>query len=177
SFFKNRCTPSIPLVSQGLLISTGPKNISYMRNVSAPYLATRSSGLTVLNLDLDIFSTSDPQIYFPSSRTNSASLYSPLRHCLNCSISSSKPFTKFTSTCILSSSLPSYSCSPVIKPCDTNLLVPLILYTKRLLPCIIPWLTSFLNGSSKPICPRSYKTFVHKRLYSKCPTACSVPPI
>ena len=26
-----------------------------------------------------------------------------------------------------------------------------ILYTNLLLPCIIPWFTNFLNGSSKPI--------------------------
>ncbi len=37
---KKRCTPSMPLVSQGLLCSTGPRNISYMRKVSAPNLST-----------------------------------------------------------------------------------------------------------------------------------------
>src|ERR1700739_2349488 len=56
NFFRKRCTPSMPLVSQGLLCSTGPRNISYIRKVSAPYLSTRSFGLTTLYLDLDIFS-------------------------------------------------------------------------------------------------------------------------
>src|SRR5690606_30234673 len=100
NFFKKRCTPSIPLVSQGLLCSTGPRNISYMRKVSAPYFKTSSSGLTVLNLDLDIFSTSTPQMYLPSSKINSALAYSPLRHFLNASVSNSMPSTIFTSTWI-----------------------------------------------------------------------------
>src|SRR5690606_2777979 len=34
---RNLKTPSIPLVFQGLLCSSGPRNISYIRNVSAPY--------------------------------------------------------------------------------------------------------------------------------------------
>ena len=36
AFFRKRCTPSMPLVSQGLDISSGPRNISYRRKVSAP---------------------------------------------------------------------------------------------------------------------------------------------
>src|SRR6185312_5131505 len=79
SLRRNRCTPSIPFVSQGLLCSTGPRNISYIRKVSAPYFLTRSLGLTVLYSRLLIFSTSVPQMYLPSSRTNSAFAYS-LRH-------------------------------------------------------------------------------------------------
>ena len=91
----------MPFVSQGLLISTGPRNISYIRKVSAPYFVTKSSGLTVLNFDLDIFSISVPQIYFPSSSLiNSAFAYSPFLHFLNSSISNSTPSTIFTSTCI-----------------------------------------------------------------------------
>src|SRR4030095_16908832 len=61
SFRRNRCTPSMPLVSHGLLASTGPRNISYILKVSAPYFSTRTSGLTVLYLLLLIFSTSLPQ--------------------------------------------------------------------------------------------------------------------
>src|SRR5487761_2477314 len=98
SFRRKRCTPSIPLVSQGLLCSTGPRNISYILNVSAPYFSTSSFGLTVLNFDLDIFSTSEPQRYFPFSHTNSAFAYSPLRHFLNASVFNSVPSTKLTST-------------------------------------------------------------------------------
>ena len=74
SFFKKRCTPSIPFVSQGLDCSNGPRNISYKRRVSAPYFSTIISGFTTLNMDLDIFSTAHPQIYLPSSNTNSASI-------------------------------------------------------------------------------------------------------
>ena len=36
SFLRKRFTPSIPLVSQGFDCSTGPRNISYRRSVSAP---------------------------------------------------------------------------------------------------------------------------------------------
>ena len=98
NFFRKRCTPSIPLVSQGLLISIGPRNISYIRNVSAPYSFTISSGLTTLYFDLDIFSVSTPQRYLPSSRMNCALAYSG-RHCLKPSVSSSVPSTRLTSTC------------------------------------------------------------------------------
>ena len=35
--FRNLCTPSMPFVSQGFDCSNGPRNISYMRSVSAPY--------------------------------------------------------------------------------------------------------------------------------------------
>src|SRR5690606_9942520 len=73
SLRRNLYTPSIPLVFQGFACSNGPKNISYKRKVSAPYFSTTSSGLTTLNLDLDIFSTSVPQMYLPFSRINSAS--------------------------------------------------------------------------------------------------------
>src|SRR5450631_2772508 len=104
SLRRNRCTPSIPLVSQGLLCSTGPRNISYIRNVSAPYFSTSSVGFTVLNLDFDIFSTSAPQIYFPSSVIKWARVYSGLQD-LNFGISSSSPSTRFTSTCTLETAI------------------------------------------------------------------------
>src|SRR5690606_1079024 len=75
SFFKNPKTPVIPAVFQGLACSSGPKNISYKRNVSAPYSLAISSGLTTLYFDFDIFSTSRPTMYFPfSSKINSAFL-------------------------------------------------------------------------------------------------------
>src|SRR5690606_39092893 len=75
SFFKKPKTPVIPAVFQGLACSSGPKNISYKRNVSAPYSLQISSGLTTLYLDFDIFSTSRPTMYLPfSSKMNSASL-------------------------------------------------------------------------------------------------------
>src|SRR6478735_6039018 len=90
----------MPLVSQGLLCSTGPRNISYMRKVSAPYFSQSSFGLTVLYFDLDIFSVSTPQMYLPSSKINSAFAYSPFFHFLNSLIFSSTPSTIFTSTCI-----------------------------------------------------------------------------
>jgi hypothetical protein len=57
-----------------------PKNISYRRNVSAPYWAIISSGFTTLNIDFDIFSTAQPHTYLPSSKINSALLYSGF-HC------------------------------------------------------------------------------------------------
>src|SRR5690349_11796638 len=60
--FKNPNTPLIPLVFQGLLCSKGPRNISYNRNVSAPKSLQMSSGVTTFHFDLDIFSTSQPQI-------------------------------------------------------------------------------------------------------------------
>src|SRR5690606_11350180 len=58
NFFKNPKTPVIPAVFQGLACSSGPKNISYKRKVSAPYSLQMSSGFTTLYLDFDIFSTS-----------------------------------------------------------------------------------------------------------------------
>src|SRR5437868_6851281 len=156
NFRRKRCTPSIPFVSQGLLASTGPRNISYMRKVSAPYFNTRSSGLTVLNLDLDIFSTSELQIYFPSSsRINVASLYSGF-HFLKALTSNSMSSTMLTSTCN-SSSLPLYSGSFILFA-ETKVFVPVILNTNLLLPWIIPWFNNFLYGSSNPIMPRSNKT-------------------
>ena len=73
NFFKKPETPVIPAVFQGLDCSKGPKNISYKRNVSAPYSSQISSGETTLYFDFDIFSTSRPTMYFPSSKMNSAS--------------------------------------------------------------------------------------------------------
>src|SRR5690606_15611958 len=52
---RNLYTPSMPLVFQGLLCSNGPRNISYIRKVSAPYWSIMSSGFTTLYLDFDIF--------------------------------------------------------------------------------------------------------------------------
>src|SRR5690606_42012177 len=51
----------------------------------------------------------------------------------------------------LHDALPISCCS--FNPLDTNWLVPFTLYTKFDRPCIIPWFTSFLNGSSS--CTRS----------------------
>src|SRR5690554_7939571 len=59
SFLRKPNTPVIPAVFQGFACSNGPKNISYKRNVSAPYSSQISSGFTTLNLDLDIFSRSE----------------------------------------------------------------------------------------------------------------------
>src|SRR5690606_14611448 len=99
NFLRKPNTPVIPAVFQGFACSNGPKNISYKRNVSAPYSSQISSGFTTLNLDLDIFSTSRPTMYFPfSSKINSKSLKSFLQD-LNSSISnSSEKLTKETST-------------------------------------------------------------------------------
>src|SRR5699024_9821292 len=131
SCFRKRCTPSIPFVSHGLDCSNGPKNISYRRSVSAPYFSTIISGLTTLNMDFDIFSTAHPQMYFPSSNTNSASLYSG-RQFLKASISSISFDTIFTSTWIGVTSYWSFRFR------DTNLFVPLIRYTKLERPWMIP---------------------------------------
>ena len=99
NFLRNRWQPSIPFVSQGFDCSTGPRNISYKRSVSAPYFSTIISGFTTLNIDFDIFSIAHPQIYLPSSRINSALAYSG-RHALNASMSSWSLLTIFTSTWI-----------------------------------------------------------------------------
>src|SRR5690625_232520 len=56
--FKTPCTPEIPAVLQGFSCSNGPKNNSYIRQVSSPYSSQITSGLTTLNLDFDILSTS-----------------------------------------------------------------------------------------------------------------------
>ena len=72
NFRRNLYTPSMPCVSQGLLNSSGPRNISYKRRVSAPNSSITVSGFTTLNMDLDIFSMAQPQTYFPSSKMNSA---------------------------------------------------------------------------------------------------------
>src|SRR5690554_1369649 len=98
SFFKKPKTPVIPAVFQGFACSNGPKNISYKRKVSAPYSLAISSGLTTLNFDFDIFSTSWPTMYFPeSSKINSAFAKSG-RQALNPSTSNSEEvFTKETS--------------------------------------------------------------------------------
>ena len=117
---KNRDTPCILSVFQGLLSSNGPKNISYMRKQSAPYLATTSSGLTTLCFDLDIFSTAAPHIYFPSGfRTNSALAYSGF-HCLKAAVSNTSFCTILISTC---SSVVLYGS---LRSADTNVLVPLM---------------------------------------------------
>src|SRR5690606_36867608 len=58
NFLRKPKTPVIPAVFQGFACSKGPKNISYKRNVSAPYSLAISSGLTTLYFDFDIFSTS-----------------------------------------------------------------------------------------------------------------------
>src|SRR5690606_35142003 len=46
----------MPAVFQGLYCSSGPRNISYKRKLSAPYCSQIASGWTTLYLDLDIFS-------------------------------------------------------------------------------------------------------------------------
>ncbi|CAI8212526.1 MAG: Uncharacterised protein [Flavobacteriaceae bacterium] len=77
NFFKKLCTPDIPAVFHGFACSNGPKNISYIRRVSAPYWRQISSGLTTLYFDLDIFSTSRVTLKLPSSSvTKAASLNS-----------------------------------------------------------------------------------------------------
>ena len=96
---KNLYTPSIPCVSQGLLNSKGPRNISYRRNVSAPYSSIIVSGFTTLNMDFDIFSMAHPQMYFPFSRINSALAYSGI-HARNAFKSRTSFLTIFTSTWI-----------------------------------------------------------------------------
>ena len=58
----NLCAPPSPSSLQGIDASKGPINISYKRNVSAPYCSTISSGLTTFPLDLDIFSWLEPKI-------------------------------------------------------------------------------------------------------------------
>src|SRR5690606_35775657 len=77
NFFKKPCTPVIPAVFQGFACSSGPRNISYILKVSAPYWLQISSGFTTLYLLLDIFSTSRETLNVPSSSViNSAFLYS-----------------------------------------------------------------------------------------------------
>ena len=46
-----------------------------------------------------------------------------------------------------------------------------------LAPRIMPWWTNFWNGSGTGHKPLSYRNLVHMREYSRCPTACSGPPI
>ena len=99
TFRKKLCDPEIEFVFQGLNCSNGPKNISYTRNVSAPYFEIKSSGLTTLYLDLDIFSTSQPHTYLPPSRINSASSGTSFLDFLNASKSKMSFSTMFTSTC------------------------------------------------------------------------------
>ena len=98
SLRRKRWQPSIPFVSQGFDCSIGPRNISYIRSVSAPYFSTMISGFTTLNIDLLIFSTAHPQIYLSFSRMNSALAYSG-RQARNASMSSTSFVTMFTSTC------------------------------------------------------------------------------
>jgi hypothetical protein len=40
-----------------------------------------------------------------------------------------------------------------------------------------PWARNFRKGSSKGSWPRSWSTIAMKRLYSRCNTACSLPPM
>src|SRR5690606_40960037 len=87
----------MPLVFQGLNCSNGPRNISYSLRVSAPYLSITSSGLTTLYLDLDIFSTSAPHTYFPSSKIKLAPARSDL-HCLKRSKSRDRKSTRLNSS-------------------------------------------------------------------------------
>ena len=154
---KKRKQPSMPFESQGLLWLMGPRNISYRRRVSAPYFSTIMSGLTTLYIDFDIFSIAQPHTYLPSSSTNSAVAYSG-RHCLKASTSSTSLCTMFTSTCIGVVSYWSFS------PRLTKVLVSLMRYTKLERPCIMPWLTSFWNGSSLHDTPRSKRNLSQKRL-------------
>src|SRR5690554_4467573 len=101
NFFKKPNTPVIPAVFQGLACSKGPKNISYKRNVSAPYSSQISSGFTTLNFDFDIFSTSCPTIYLPDSSKINSALAKSGRQALNPSTSNSEEeLTNDTSTCI-----------------------------------------------------------------------------
>ena len=155
-FLMKRWQPSMPLVSQGFDCSSGPRNISYMRRVSAPYLSMITSGLTTLNMDLLIFSTAHPQMYLPFSRMNSALLYSG-RQFLNASTSRTSALTMFTSTWM---GVVSYWS---LRPYETNVLVSLMRYTKLLRPWIIPWLMSLLNGSSTSLTPRSLRNLFQKR--------------
>ena len=41
----------------------------------------------------------------------------------------------------------------------------------------IPWQSRSLNGSSKPMRPRSWITLVKNREYSRWSIACSMPPM
>ena len=101
SFLRKPKTPVIPAVFHGLACSSGPRNISYKRSVSAPYSLQISSGLTTLYFDLDIFSTSRPTMYFPlSSLMNLAYLYSSLQFLNSSILSSSEELIKETSTWI-----------------------------------------------------------------------------
>ena len=59
---RKRRDPSTPFVVQAIDASSGPMNISYSLNVSAPCVWLISSGLTTLPLDLDIFSLPSPKI-------------------------------------------------------------------------------------------------------------------
>ena len=85
--------------------------------MSAPYFSTIRSGLTTLNMDLDIFSMAQPQTYLPSSRINSASLYSG-RQALKASRSSTSFCTMFTSTWMGVTSYWSF------RPSETKVFVP-----------------------------------------------------
>src|SRR5690606_30581506 len=98
NFLRKPKTPVIPAVFQGFACSNGPKNISYKRNVSAPYSSQISSGFTTLYQRLDIFSTSRPTMYFPFSKINVASENCGC-HAFSFSTSiSSDAFTRLTST-------------------------------------------------------------------------------
>ena len=94
--------PMIPVSRKSPPSWKGPRNIRYMRKVSAPHFWRYSSGTTTLPRDFDIFA-------------------------------------------------PSFTMSP----CARNL----------------------TYGSSNGRCPRSLSAIVTKREYSRCSTACSLPPM
>ena len=52
---RNRCEPTTARVSHGRDTSSGPIDISYSRNVSAPYASQISSGVTMFFRLLPIF--------------------------------------------------------------------------------------------------------------------------
>ena len=59
---RNLLHPRMLSTDHGAVWSNGPMNISYTRNVSAPYSFITSSGFTTFPLDLLIFSPLDPKI-------------------------------------------------------------------------------------------------------------------
>ena len=65
----------------------------------------------------------------------------------------------------------SASWSPRLTPLPSDLLI--------LRPWLMtmPWFSWAENGSTKSIIPMSCSTFVKKRAYSRCSTACSTPPM
>src|SRR5690606_643213 len=98
NFFKKPYTPVIPAVFQGFACSSGPKNISYILKVSAPYCLQISSGFTTLYLDLDIFSTSRETTkaspWPPPKEGESELKTSPLSNMKTASLNSGRQFLK-----------------------------------------------------------------------------------